>query len=337
MVELLRSRLLRSRLVRSRLLVLVAAIALAACGAADVAAPDSTAAATGGQAGSTASAGDGDGARGEAVGEVVQVLNVESFMNGGPASSGDAIEPRAELSTDATGVVRFVFSVANAECVLIKSSAVVVLGDGRRLLRQVRGETACEVDSPDRAVEFTNRGRIVRVRRGILRLTASAGGGGTQVLGGRAQALDPDGGDAVDMGPGDSTGWDTSGALNSDDEPSAPTDDVDVALTALEDGTETDSGLDADTSVGDGGSDTDADTTGEGDGTIDDSAGTTTDDDGTGTGTGTGDSSGTTDDDADTTDENADAGTTDDDGGSADTTDQSPDDTGAGQDTSDLP
>ena len=245
-----------------RLLMLMVAITLAACSGADVAAPDAAPAAAVSEGGdSTGPTDDRDAApqvEDEAVAEIIDVINVESFLNGEPALTGDMISPQAELSTNATGLVRFVFSAANAECVLIKSSTVVVISGGRRLLQQVRGETACEVDSPDGIVEFINNGRVVRMRRGLLRLTASAGGGGAQVLGGRAQAVNPDSGNAVDMGSGDSTGWDTSGELDSDAEPSEPTDDVDEAVAALKEGQETDSGVDANTgsSAGsDGGTD----------------------------------------------------------------------------------
>lgn len=273
-----------------RLLVVVAAIALAACSGAGagVSGAAQPAAVSGGQDSTTPEAGDtASQVDGAAVGEIMAVLNVESLMDGEPALSGDRIARNAELATDATGLVRFAFATAGADCVLIKSSAVVVVSDGQRLLRQVSGETACDVDSPDGELEFVSMGRVVRMRRGLVRLTATTEGGGTQVLRGTAQAVDPDTGDVVTMGAGDSTGWDTSGALDSAAEPSAPTPDVDKAVAALTTGAGTSS---------ESASDTDADNddeSGSAGGSIDDgSAGTAGNGSGDGAGSGGADGSG---------------------------------------------
>lgn len=113
--------------------MLVAAIALVACSGADVAAP--TAGAGGGSDTMTSTSDDGyarHGSRAKRWGEIVEVLNVESFVDGEPALSGNLIVRDAELSTDATGLVRFVFSSAAAECVLVKSSGAGGSGGGGR-------------------------------------------------------------------------------------------------------------------------------------------------------------------------------------------------------------
>lgn len=127
------------------------------------------------------------------VGQITDVINVESRLNNTVASGGEAIRPGAVLATDRTGVMDFRLTAFGLACRLSRAAEAKVLESEHTPLHYTKGTAVCLVarDPGDtlilkagrhtlRVVQSTFRirfhagGQSIDVARGVMRLNAAS-------------------------------------------------------------------------------------------------------------------------------------------------------------------
>ncbi|MGH2671557.1 MAG: hypothetical protein ACRDHC_01115, partial [Actinomycetota bacterium] len=163
--------------------------------------------------GATGATGDGDGDRGEVVGEISAVTNPAGFVDDRQVSTGDDIRARAFVSTDGGGRLDYVVQDLLSLCKLLGSSEVRVRPEEGVVLSLVAGETLCSKDA-DSALEITLEapGLELRMNDPVFAMLLVDGGSMVKVAEGFVAIEPSGGGDSLLLGPAQQSFVPTSGS-----------------------------------------------------------------------------------------------------------------------------